>query len=1141
MKFLSFLLFAGAVWAQSTNAQLTGAITDTSAAAIADARIIATNTSTNIESEASSNGEGLYRIPLLPPGTYRILVQKEGFRPVSQSGIMLNVNQTARLDFAMQVGDVKETLAVVAEPALLQTDDSALGGVIDNTKIITLPLNGRNPFSLAALQPGVQPQGGFFAPRVFQEPTLQANFTVNGSASMTNEIMIDGTSNIVAGHGQLALTPSIDGVQEFKLLTSTFSAEFGRTGGGVVNIVTKSGTNAFHGTLFEFLRNRNLDSNNFFNNRSNISRQPFVFNQFGGSLGGPVQLPKIYDGRNRTFFFFGYDGTRVRRAVNFVGSVPTALQRAGDFSDTRNAAGALIAIANPFSSRANPAGGFLRDLYPGNRIPLSAIDPVAQRVTAYYPAANLPGQPFTQANNFIANASQANELGIWQGRIDHQISAKNRLFLRYSQDEQLDTPPNFFNNVATARSFGPGVQPDKHATISDTHILSPTTILEVRYGYARNGFDRSSESEGLDLTTLGFSSAYNNAVQQRRFPEFSIAGMSPIGAFGSTRFLLGADTHMAVAQLTKIAGRHNIKTGVDLRSLRHNSFSSGNNAGLMSFNPGFTQGPNPLVSSSTAGLGFASFLLGTSSGMTATIRSSISYYTNYYASYVQDDWRLSNRLTLNLGLRYDFESPRYERHNRLSYFDTEVVNPVGARVGLPNLRGGLAFVGVNGAPQGQSDPQYKNFAPRIGFAYNAAHRLVVRGGYGMTYLPQGTARNCCGGGQDGFSTSTTAATSLDGGITPNDLLRNPFPNGLVQPSGSGLGPLTLLGQGVTGFLRNVPNGYSQQFNFNLQRQFAGVVVEAAYVGSRGVNIPIQYALNQIPDQALSLGSQLLDQVPNPFFGIVTTGPNSGRTTTRNRLLRPYPQFDGITFPNLAGGSSTYHSLQLRVEKRFQSGLSLLGAYTKAKFISDVSSDKGFAGDINAPIQNSNNRRLDRSLSPQDISDRLVASYVYDLPFKSRASWSRHLLAGWQLSGITSLQTGRPLILSNQTNNTASLGGNSRPNSTGQSAHLDSGQRTLNRWFNTSAFTEPAPFTFGNVGRTLPDVREPGLVNFDFSILKNIAIREQIRLQFRAEAFNLMNTPQFGQPGTALGTGQFGVITSQANSPRQIQLGLKLIF
>jgi len=1141
MKFLSLLLMVSAAWAQSTNAQLTGAITDSSAAAVAGARIVATNTSTNIESEAASSSEGVYRIPLLPPGTYRVLVQKDGFRPVSQSGIVLNVNQTARLDFAMQVGDVRETVAVVADSPLLQTDDSAVGGVIDNSKIINLPLNGRNPFSLAALLPGVQPQGGFFAPRVFQEPTLQANFTVNGSASMTNEIMIDGTSNIVAGHGQLALTPSIDGIQEFKLLTSTFSAEFGRTGGGVVNIVTKSGTNALRGTLFEFLRNRNLDANNFFNNRSNISRQPFVFNQFGGSVGGPVRLPKLYDGRNRTFFFFAYDGTRVRRAVNFIGTVPTSLQRAGDFSDTRNAPGALITIANPFSSRANPAGGFVRDLFSGNRIPASLLDPVAQRVSTFYPAPNLPGQAFTQANNFIANASQANELGIWQGRIDHQVSVKNRLFLRYSQDEQLDTPPNFYNNLATARSFGPGVQPDKHATLSDTHIISPSTILEVRYGYARNGFDRRSESEGFDLTTLGFPATFNNAVQSRRFPEFSIAGMSPIGAFNFSRFYLGADTHMAVVQLTKIAGGHSIKTGMDLRSLRHNSFSGGNNAGILTFNPGFTQGPNPLVSGSTFGFGLASFMLGASSGMTAVVRSAISYYTNYYAGYVQDDWRVSKRLTLNLGVRYDFESPRYERHNRLAYFDTEVVNPVGSQVGIPNLRGGLGFVGVNGAPMGQSDPQYKNFAPRFGFAYNVAKHTVIRGGYGITYLPQGTARNCCGAGQDGFTTTTAAATTLDGGITPNDLLRNPFPNGLIQPSGSDLGPRTLLGQGISGFVRYVPNGYSQQFNFNVQRQIAGVVAEAAYVGSRGVNIPVQYAMNQIPDQYLPLGNQLLDPLPNPFFGIVNSGPNSGRTITRNRLLRPYPQFDGITYPNLSGGSSTYHSLQVRIEKRFQRGLTLLAAYTKSKFISDVSSDKGFAGDIAAAIQNSNNRRLDRSLSPQDISDRLVVSHVYELPFKPQGGFARHLFGGWQLSGITSLQTGRPLIITNQTNNTASLGGGSRPNSTGQSARLDSGARSLDRWFNTSAFTEPAPFTFGNVGRTLPDVREPGLVNFDFSVAKNAAIREQVTLQFRAEAFNIMNTPQFGTPGTALGTGQFGVIRSQANSPRQIQLALKLIF
>jgi hypothetical protein len=451
---------------------------------------------------------------------------------------------------------------------------------------------------------------------------------------------------------------------------------------------------------------------------------------------------------------------------------------------------------------------------------------------------------------------------------------------------------------------------------------------------------------------------------------------------------------------------------------------------------------------------------------------------------------VNQRLTLNLGFRYDFESPRYERHNRLTYFDTDAISPVGALIGRPDLRGALGFVGKNGAPDGQSDPQYKNFQPRFGFAWTPIKSTTIRGGYAITYLPQGTARNCCGAGQDGFTTSTTMTTSLDG-LTPADLLRNPFPNGLLQPPGSSQGAMTLIGQGVTGFVRHVPNGYSQQFNFNIQRQMAGVLLEGAYVGSRGVNIPIQYALNQLPDQYLSLGAGLLEQVPNPLFGIVTGGgPNSGRTIARGRLLRPYPQYDGISYPNLAGGNSTYHSLQLRVQKRFSSGVSLLGAYTKAKFLSDVSSDKGFAGDINAPIQNSNNRRLDRSLSPQDIAHRFVFNSVADLPFGHGKQWMNTkglgdwLLGGWQVAGIFTAQSGRPLILANQTNNTNSFGGNSRPNSTGKSARLDPDQRSIDRWFDTSQFFEPAPFTFGTVGRTLPDVREPGLVNVDASLMKN---------------------------------------------------------
>lgn len=837
----------------------------------------------------------------------------------------------------------------------------------------------------------------------------------------------------------------------------------------------------------------------------------------------------------------------MRRAVNFVGTVPTELQKRGDFSQTRNSRGELVTIYNPFTTRRE-GSGFVRDPFPGNVIPASITDPVSARVAPFYPSPNLPGAPFTAVNNFIANSSQANDLDIFQGRIDHNFSSSDRFFVRFSYDEQLDLPPNFFGNIATSRSFGPGIQPDYHATVSDTHTFNASTVLEIRYGFARNGFDRKPESADMDLTTLGFPAFFHGAIQKRQFPEFAITGLSPVGAFNFSRFFLGADTHSFIAQLTKIRGRHTMKTGVDLRSLRHNSFSGGGNAGIFNFSPGFTQGPNPLAGSQTAGAGFASFLLGTAASGTATIRSAISYSTRYYAAYFQDDFRVTQKLTFNLGLRYDYETPRTERFNRISFFLPDAPHPLGPEVGMPNLKGGLGFPGVGGFGRGWADPDRNNFAPRFGFAYNVMPKTVVRGGYGITYLPNGTARNCCGQGQDGFTTTTGMLVSLDG-VTPANRLSNPFPEGLIQPPDNTQGLRTLLGQSISGHLLFLRSSYAQQFNLNLQRELpASILVEAGYVGSRGVKIPIAFQLNQLADEFLSLGNQLLEQVPNPFFGIVASGPNSGRTIARGRLLRPFPHFDGVNFPNREAGSSTYHSFQLRAEKRFASGLSLLLGYTASKLISDVSSDKGFAGDIAAPIQDSNNRRLDRSLSPQDNSQRLVFSYLYDLPLGAGKRWlagrpraAQALVSGWQLSGITSFQTGHPLILATSTNNTNSFGGGSRPNNNGSSANLDSSDRSLERWFNTGVFSQPPPFTFGNTGRTLPDVREPGVSNFDFSMLKNTRLTEEFHLQFRAEFFNIFNTPQFRTPGTSLGTGQFGVIGGQANSPRQIQFGLKILY
>jgi TonB dependent receptor-like, beta-barrel len=942
----------------------------------------------------------------------------------------------------------------------------------------------------------------------------------------------------------MAWTPSVDTVEEFRVLTSSFSAEFGRTGGGIVSIATKSGTNKFHGDAFEFLRNTVLDANTFFDNRNGVSRQPLIFNMFGGSIGGPIR-------RDRTFFFFSYEGQRAHQGNSLLSTVPTHLQKQGDFSQTFNSAGQPITIYNPFSTQSTSTG-YIRDAFQGNVIPPGMIDPVAQHVLSFYPDPNLPGQGPSGINNFISSAPLVNGFDTYDARIDQNFSERNRLFVRASWDKQTAVPANFFHNLATSDSFGPSVQPDYNATIGDTHTFGPNTLLEVRLGFARNGFDRRSESDGLDMSTLGFPSSFNTAVQTPQFPLFSISGMAQVGSFNVARYLLASNLFDGSVQVARTQGRHMLRFGFEYRNYLMNSFYG--LSPTFGFNAAFTQGPNPLVSSAGAGYGFASFLLGTPSGGSTGINSDETFSWPNYAGFIQDDVRVSSKLTLNLGLRYSFQAPRTDRFNELTWFDPNVANPIGPQVGLPNLKGGLEFAGVNGNSRGLGQPVYDNFAPRFGFAYHILPKMVIRGGYGLVYLPNGTGTGAPDH-QAGFSVSTSMLTTQNG-VFPADLLRNPFPQGLNQPTGSSLGLLTLLGQNILGWLPNPPIGYVEEYNLNIQRDLPGnVLLQMGYVGSHGVDIPASFSYDQLPDQYLSMGQSLLTLVPNPFYGNVSQGVYSRPTIQQGYLLRPFPQFTGVSSianNNSAwpGGYSDYNSFQLSIEKRFSKGFSILGAYTNSKLITDAG-DVGFnfLGDNRAVVQDYNNRQAERSLSPEDISQRLIINYVYDLPLGPGKRWlsgthgvMERLAEGWRAVGITTFQTGFPLALTTATNNTNSYGGGSRPNNNGQSAKLTGSARTLDEWFNTSVFSLPPPFTFGNVGPVLPDVRSDGISNFDFSVIKVTSLMsERYNLEFHADIFNLFNHPQFGMPGTSLGTSQFGVVSSQANSPRLIQLGLKLTF
>jgi hypothetical protein len=1136
------------VFGQAT-AQLTGSVTDPSGAVVVGAHIAVTNIDTGLGRSSVSNESGYYTVPLLPPGNYQVTVTKEGFKPITQSGVTLQVNQVARLDFVVQIGPVTETLEVSGAAPLLQASASAIGQVVDNQSIANLPLNQRNPYTLALLVPGVTGTTGL----LFNSTAL----SVNGSRPGLNEMLVDGApttaSQVNYGVG-VTVFPSVDGVQEFKVQTNNYSAEFGRTAGAVINLVFKSGTNRLHGSAFDFLRNSLLDSNNFFANRSGQLLASYKRNQFGGSLGGPVYLPGLYNGHNKTFFFVDYEGLRERAAANLLTTVPTALERSGDFSQTHNAAGSLVTIYDPATT--TPSGsGFIRQAFAGNIIPSARIDPVAARAVRFYPLPNLAGDPRSGINNYAASAAAPTNTNTFDVKADENINDRNRFFARFSHHNLVmpgysffpeeDRPADGANNTAAGGSSQQ--QRSSNAAIDYTRNVRPTYLIELRYSFGRMAYPQWNRSLGFDPTQLGLP-AYFHDADILAFPLFSPAGYASLG-LSSGRYRKGFEGHTLSLANTNVLTRHVLKYGFEARMMRVNDLEAQNADGNFSFNAAMTQGPNPNAASSVAGNGMASFLVGLGSGSLTRTWKVASSQSFYYGWYIADDWRVTSRLTLNVGLRYELDVPRTERYNRMNVFDPLVPSPLAGPAGLPNLTGGLEWVALDGRSRQQFEARKDQFAPRLGFAYQARKDLVLRGGGGVFYAPS-TAMALGSVGNIGYRTDTTYVGSSDG-VTPQNYIRNPFPDGLLPIVGNSRGVLTGVGAAIQGFVRGDDvHPYSLNWNFNIEKQLPGsILVEAAYVGARGLHLNQSMEgdtnLNQLTPAQLALGSSLQQQVKNPFYGLITSGPLSSATVARSYLVAPFPQFTTVGPLWKEGASSIYHALQLKAEKRFGSGLSFLLSYTAGKLI-DVYSIS--AQGRNAPVQNIYDLNGQRSVSPLDVSQNLVISFVGELPFGKKKpigkQWNRlvdTVLGGWQANGTATLQTGQPLVLSTQ-NTSGSGSAVLYPNNNGKSAKLDGSIHSrLNRYFNTSVFSQPAPFTFGNTGRTLPDVRGPGVDNIDFSLFKNFRCTERARLQVRAEAFNLFNSPQFGFPGQALNATAFGIISAQANSPRQVQLGLKVIF
>ncbi len=1142
-------LVAPQAYAQTVAGSISGLVTDPSGSLIAGASVVVTDIDRNLNVRVSSNESGFYLAAPLPPGRYKMRAEKAGFRAYVLESIPIATQQKANVNITLQVGALTESITVSGGAQLVDTTTATLSGVVENKRIIDLPLNGRNVFGLAALTPGVmgfRPAGGNGG--VGEGFESIGRFTMNGGRDSSNAIMMDGvpvsmnanTANMNAN----SAVPSIEGVEEFRIQTNSYSAEYGRSGGGILTIATKSGTNTLHGSVFEFIRNSRMDANNWFANASDRKLGSFQRNEYGASLGGPLVIPKVYNGKNKTFFFNVYEGRRQLAATQRFMTLPTDEQRAGDFSKTLNTAGQLRTIYDPFTTTPDPArpGQFLRSPFTGNRIPASRMDPVAVNAQKFYgPKANLTGQEFTGQNNFFFQGKAPTNIDRATSKVDHNFNDRHRLFFRYT----------IFNNRNEAPTLweGPGC-PDggcfankerqQNVALDYSWTLNPTTLISLRYGFARSILDRASKNLGFKPTSLGLPANIEAGADLLAFPEFGVEEMTMPGLLHHWNFRSANQAHTFVGTVSKVLGSHSLKTGTEIRSnaVNHSQAPWSLN---FSFNRGMTAGPDPRVVNAVGGFGYASFLLGTGAGGSEVHGIRPALESKSYGFYLQDDWKVSRKLTLNLGLRWDFESGLTERHNRFGVFDPAAVNPLGKATGL-NLSGGWTFPGKGLSGRTLKGIEWGKIAPRIGIAYQLRPGTVIRFGGGIFYTMAPYGANNYPTAP--FRASTPWVTSVDG-VNPTDLLRNPFPNGVLQPEGSINGLGAAIGQGIGSPVPSTmttPN--NAQWNFSVAHSLSNsMVLEVAYAGNKGTHLPLGWQMDQLLTSQIRPDAGLLDTVPNPFFGIIPVGTMSTRTVQRGQLLTPYPQYPGVAFSGTSWGNSNYHSLQSKFEKRFsRNGLAAV-AYTWSKLISDGGDN---AWDSSG-FRDFNCRACDRSISPYDYRHRLVTSYTYELPFgkgkQFGSQWNGFMnavLGQWQVNGILTFNSGTPVQMTTTGNTSFSFGGGQRPDSTGKEAGLDN--PTLDRWFDTTAFTLPAQYTFGNVGRMHPSLRSDFVENLDMSVFKRFQLKsDRVSLELRGESFNALNHPIFGSPNATVGNAQFGRVTGTANGPRQMQFALKLLF
>jgi Carboxypeptidase regulatory-like domain/TonB dependent receptor len=1134
-------------FAQESRGTIIGRITDASGAVMPGAEVRAVNTATNVMATAATNEAGNFNIPFLIPGTYRVTAELAGFKKFIRNSVEVRVSETVELDMQLEIGNVSETTEIKSETPLLDTATPSLGQVIDQRRVQELPLFAGNPTEMALLAPGVV-NATDMRLRKASATNASSQIGTDGNGQYNNEFTIDGVPNTFSAgnHARVAFSPPVYAVREFKIQTSPYDASVGHTIGALTNLSTASGENAFHGEVHLWERNAGFDAPNFFNNLNDERVPAYQDHRYGASVGGPVIIPRLYNGRNKTFFYYAYEGNKWGVPTPFTGTVPTVKERQGDFSELL-ALGPQYQIYAPEPTRATGTGRFMRDPIPGNIIPLGELDPVALNIINLFPLPNRQGTPDGR-NNFFATPKALEDYYVHFARVDHAFNDKHRIFARFHYDWwEEDKNDDFLNrnNALFLNRINQGI------ALDDVYVINSKMVLNVRYGLTYQEFPERRASRGFDLASLGFSPALTNLVFENdlaTLPRVTIPGYSTIARWETGDGTNTSMVHSVSAGMTRLEGRHNLKFGTEFRVYRAfgNRFQL-STAPDLSFNNSFTRGPLDNSPSAPIGQELAAMLFGVPAG---TMSQSANHATQdrYFAFYLHDDFKLSSKVTLNLGLRYELETPFTERYDRLvAGFDFDQPNPLEAAAianyarnpmpGLPvdqfRVRGGLTFVNQGGNGRSPFRGEKNNVLPRIGLAWQINEKTVLRTGYGIFFDTLGV--NTTAPIQTGFSQSTPIQASLDSGLTYIATLANPLPNGLLSPLGPAGGLLTNIGQSINFFDPNMKHPYAQRWSLGVQRELPqGFLAEISYTGNRGTRIPVTRNYNGTPARYLSTKpvrdqetvSFLTQSFRNPFAGL---DPIFGANIMRANLLRPYPQFGDIMVEESIG-YSWYHSMQSRIEKRFSKGYTFLLGWSWSKLMEAVE------------FLNPTDPMPYESVGAFDRAHRITVSGIWELPIGRGRKFGNNLppianfIAGnWQIGAVIAQQTGPPLGF-----------GNRIFNGDIKNIALPSDERTAERWFNVGAgFNTDSTQQLANNIRTLPlrfsGIRGDDQTRWDFSLSKSWPIREGLKMQLRADVFNAWNNVNFNTPNTDPINSAFGRVASTSGEARNWQIAFKLTF